>query len=221
MSRFYITSLLLVAAIIMGYKWANTKESPKIDIELTTSTPVVESHQTPQFSVTLVNRDKYPVTLVKPGDGSFEGLCTPVISWSIIDVDDASRDPRQPGIGCGNMNPLRRDEVFTLDPGEKITFNSQRGDWIRPSQLYQGTYQVSLNYSNVPKLKWQNSKIRYNLSMWQQFTYRVRNWRHRNWRRSGEHHDRVAMEHVRKSTPFKGTSNSVKIVVKAGLDWTR
>ena len=211
MSRFYIALPLLVLAVMMGCDGANTKKSPKIDIELTTPTPVIKSHQTPYFSVTLVNRDTYPVTLVKPGDGSFDGLRTPIVSWSIINVDHPSRDGRIPRAGCGNMNPLRRDETFTLDPGEKITFNSSYGDWIIPPHLQPGTYEVSFNYSNIPGLKWKNSRIHYN--MWQQLVHGVHNWRP-----DAEFHDSVAMEHVRKSTPFKGKSNSVKIVVKANLN---
>ena len=129
MSRFYIASLLLIVSMITGCE----KESPKIDIELTTTTPVVDAMtQMPPFSVSLINRDKHPVTLVRPGDGSIDGLRTPIISWSVIDVNDPSKDPPRGstifGI-CGNMNPLRQDEVFTLDPGEKITFS----DWIDPS----------------------------------------------------------------------------------------
>jgi len=165
-------------------KRANTKESPEIDIELSTSTPVVEVGETPQFSVSLVNRGKRVVTLVQPGDGSHWGWRTPVISWSIINVDVSSKNPHHAKGRCGNINPLKRDEVFTLDPGEKITLNS----WIGPLFKFQpGTYEVSFHYSNVPNLKWSGIPL-------------------------GKH-DVATMERVRKSTPFKGKSNSVKIVV--------
>lgn len=205
MYRLYIVSLLLVVSVIMGCG----KKPPKIDIELTTTTPVVNAmNGMPPFAVSLVNRDKRAVTLVRPGDGSVDGLRTPIISWSVIDVNAPSKDP--PRIStifgiCGNMNPLQQNEVFTLDPGEKITF----GDWIRPSfWLPPGTYEVSFNYSNVPDLKWADSRMRYDRNIWQQFAHRIPSWQY------GPHHDKVAMRQVRTSTPFKGTSNSVKIVVK-------
>ncbi len=209
MSRFCIASFLLVVSVIMGCG----KESPKIDIELTTTTPVVDAmNRMPPFSVSFINRDKRAVTLVRPGDGSVDRLRTPVISWSAIDVDDPSKDPRQPQIGrggCGNMNPLRQDEIFTLAAGEKITFDSWGHDRISPSfWLPPGTYEVSFNYSNVPDLKWADSKMRYDRNIWLQFAHHV----HKLQR--DPHHDRVAMKRVRKSTPFKRTSNPVKIVVK-------
>ena len=206
MSRFCIASLLLIVSVIMGCE----KESPKIDIELTTTTPVVDGmNGMPPFSVSLVNRDKRTVTLVRPGDGSFAGLRTPIISWSVIDVDNPSKDP--PRIStifgiCSNMNPLQQDEVFTLDPGEKVTFNTWRDSIGSSFSLPPGTYEVSFNYSNVPNLKWRDRRGCYNI--WQQFAHRIRSWQY------GPHHDKVAMRQVRKSTPFKGTSNSVRIVVK-------
>ena len=181
MSRFCITLLLLAVAVIMS---CASEEPPKINIELTTTTPVVKMDQIPQFSVSLVNNDKRSVTLVQPGDGSRMGWRTPVISWSVINADGSLMDPASWG-RCGNINALNKDEVFTIAPGEKIKLNS---GWIRPSfPLQLGRYEVAFNYSNVPKLEWNGIPL--------------------------GRHDRFAMRRIRNSTPFEGTSNTVKIVV--------
>ena len=182
MSRFCIASLLLTVAVIMGC--TSEEKPPKINIELTTTTPVVKMDQIPQFSVSLVNHDKRSVTLVQPGDGSRVGWRTPVISWSVINTDGSLMDPVSWG-RCGNINALDKDEVFTIAPGAKIKLNS---GWIRASlPLQPGTYEVSFNYSNVPKLEWSGIPL--------------------------GRHDRFAMRRIRNSTPFEGTSNTVKIVV--------
>ena len=182
MSRFCIASLLLVVTVIMGC--VSDKASPKIDIELTTTTPVVEVDQALHFSVSLVNRGKRSVTLVQPGDGSRVGWRTPIISWSVINTDGPLMDRASVG-RCGNINTLDKNEVFTIAPGEKIKLNS---GWIRPSLLLQpGTYEVSFNYSNVPKLEWSGVPL-------------------------GKH-DWFAMRRIRGSTPFEGSSNTVMIVV--------
>ena len=123
MSRFYIISLLLVVTVIMVC--VSDKKSPKIDIELTTTTPVVEVDQALHFSVSLVNRGKRSVTLVQPGDGSRVGWRTLIISWSVINTDGPLMDRASVG-RCGNINTLDKNEVFTIAPGEKIKLNCCR-----------------------------------------------------------------------------------------------
>ena len=184
MCRFCIASLLLGVTMIIGC--ASEEEPPKINIELTTTTPVVKMDQTPQLSVSLVNCGKRSVTLVQPGDGSSVGWRTPIISWSGINTDDLLT------YRCGNINALNKDEVFTIASGEKIQLNS---GWVQPQfplqpgtfLLQPGTYEVSFNYSNVPKLEWSGIPL-------------------------GKH-DRFAMGRIRNSTPFEGISNTVTIVV--------
>lgn len=184
MSRFCIASMLLVATVVMGCKYQ--KVPPEVDIELTTTTPVIKADQAPLLSVSLVNCGKRSVTLVQPGDGSSVGWRTPIISWSVINTDDPLM-PRTEEIllRCGNINSLNKDEVFMIAPGEKIQLNS---GWVQPQFLLQpGIYEVSFNYLNVPKLKWSGVPL-------------------------GKH-DRSAMRRIRNSTPFEGTSNTVTIVV--------
>ena len=187
MKRTIIISALLLLAVIIG--WVDLKTPPEIDIELTTLTPIVKADETPHLSVSLENHGWRSVTLVQPGDGSLDGWRTPVISWTGF-------NPDFPSGRCGNINALKKDEIFTIAPGEKVQLNS---GWIQASFLGQfpkqigtfllqpGTYEVGFNYSNVPKLKWAGIPL----------------GRH-NW---------FAMRRLRNSTPFEGTSNTVKIVV--------
>ena len=171
--------LMFVAIALFGnYGCAKQKTSAQIDIVLTTTTPVVKMGQAPQFSISLTNRGKRSVTLVKPGEGSLYGWRTPIISWSGINDDYLS--PR-----CGNISALKKEEVFKIDPGEKIQLYSR---WTYPLfSLQLGTYEVAFNYENVPKLDWTDFSL--------------------------GRPDRFALRRLRNSTPFKGTSNTVTIVV--------
>ena len=78
----------------------------------------------------------------------------------------------------------QKEEIFKIDPGKMV----QLSRWTRPPvPLQLGTYQVAFNYENVPELDWTDYSI-------------------------GER-DWFALRRLRNSTPFKGTSNTVKIVV--------
>ena len=168
----------------------NTRKTPpQIEIVLATTTPVIKVDQRPQFSISLINRGKQSVTLVKPGDGSLDGWRTPIISWSGIN-DNYSWGR------CGNINALKKEEVFKIEPGKMVQLDS---GWAQASLLTQfpaqlgtfllqpGTYQVAFNYENVPKLEWTGIPL--------------------------GRHDWFSMRRVRNSTPFKGTSNTVTITV--------
>ena len=179
----------IISALVLLIGCEHQKTPPKIDIVLATATPVIKAGQTPQFSISLINRDKKSVTLVKPGDGSLDGWRTPIISWSGIN-DDYSLGR------CGNINALKKEEVFKIEPGKIVQLDS---GWIQVSLLAQfptqlgtfllqpGAYQVAFNYENVPKLAWTGIPL--------------------------GRHDWFAMRRVRNSTPFKGTSNTVTITV--------
>lgn len=95
------------------------------------------------LSASLVNRRKTPVTLVLPGDGSELGARTPEVRWSIRDAETG--EPRPAGwIGCGNIDPMRADEVVTLAPGER------RATTVLRRLPQPGRYRVVLHYWNDP-----------------------------------------------------------------------
>lgn len=141
-----IYAFIFIIISLSGYFGCeHQKTPPKIDIVLATVTPVIKVGQTPQFSVSLINRGKQSVTLVKPGDGSLYGWRTPIISWSGINDDYL---PAR----CGNIRNLRKDEVFKIEPGKMFQLSGR----IRPPlPLQPGTYQMAFNYENAPKLEWE------------------------------------------------------------------
>jgi hypothetical protein len=152
---------------------------PVIAVELKTTTPVVKKDQHPRFTVEIVNRSRREIVLISPGDGSESGWRTPIVSWAVEGVK-----PR--GFArCGNVNPLRPDEVFTLKPGQRTSL----GGWVgRPQLPGPGTYSVRFRYENKPGLKWVGLPL-------------------------GKH-DEGTMARVRASTPAAAESNSVRIEVK-------
>ena len=155
-------------------------KQPKITIELKALTSVGTAKQPVKLALIITNRSKKTVTLVQPGDGSLVGWRTPVIQWHV----NGQRSKLPPG-RCGNVNPLRANEVFTLKPGE----HKQLSTWIGAPWLKSpGKYQVSLRYTNDPKLKWRGLPL-------------------------GKH-DPDAMKKVRTSTAVTLQSNVVQVQIK-------
>jgi len=110
-----------------------------------------------RFEVTVSNESKKPLTLVEPGDGSECKWRTPIIGWSAIAADDrVSKHPKEPPRDsrprCGNVNSLKLDEVFTLQPG-----NSRKlAAWVgAPTFAMPGKYRLVFYYSNQPDLPMQ------------------------------------------------------------------
>jgi hypothetical protein len=157
----------------------------KADAEATVGKPV-------KVTATVVNQGKEAVTLVQPGDGSDFGWRTPVVGWSAVKVasaDAKANHPNKPeldhGRRCGNINALKMDEVFTVEPGKK----KDLAEWVgQPSMPEPGTYKVVFYYANEPGRKWKGVPL-------------------------GEH-DAGAMARVQQSTPCKLKSNEVTITVK-------
>src|SRR5262249_657707 len=92
---------------------ADDPTKPVIAVEWKGLTPGRKKAQYPRSSAEVVNRPGREITLVKPGDGSDCGWRTPVITWTVEGVK-----PRGV-LRCGNVNPLRPNEVFTLKPGQR------------------------------------------------------------------------------------------------------
>jgi hypothetical protein len=150
----------------------------------------VTQGQHPQVTATISNQGKMPVTLVVPGDGSESAWRTPVIGWSAINVaNEAARHPKTPplyqGGRCGNINRLKREEVFVLAPGQTKKLN----EWVGFPQLAEpGTYSVVFFYVNEPDRKWRGLPL-------------------------GQH-DPEAMKQVQKSHQCSMVSNELRLVVR-------
>jgi hypothetical protein len=145
-----------------------------------------------KVTATVVNQGKEAVTLVQPGDGSDVGWRTPVVGWSAVKVasaDAKANHPDKPALDqsprCGNINALKKDEIFTLEPGRK----KDLAEWVgQPALPAPGTYKVVFYYANEPGRKWEGVPL-------------------------GEH-DAGAMARVQKSTSCRLKSNEVTITVK-------
>ena len=134
------------------------------------------------FEIRLTNLGSAPITLVEPGDGSDGGRRTPIMKWSIELIGGTHEPPEL--TGCGNINVLRPDEVFELQPGEGRLL----GEWVPDVWVTQeGRYRLRLRYENDPNLQWGGIPL-------------------------GEH-DAEAMRRVQNSTPCVAVSNDVSIEV--------
>lgn len=146
----------------------------------------LDSHS--RIDARLTNASSQSVTVVLPGDGSEAGWRTPMISWSVVrtgpEAPSSENSSEKPVARCGNINPLRADEVVTLAPGESVSL----GDWLgAPEFPSPGTYRVVLTYENDPKREWSGIPL-------------------------GEH-DPDAMARVRASTPVDVRSQEATVSV--------
>jgi hypothetical protein len=127
-----------------------------LDLHISAKETSLTLGEPPQIRATITNKGRAPVTLVVPGDGSESGWRTPLVGFSSVKVGGGK--PKHPaevplyrGGRCGNVNPLKADEVFSLAPGE----SKDLGGWVGWPQLPEpGTYGVLLYYANDPGLKW-------------------------------------------------------------------
>ena len=101
------------------------------------------------IAVTLRNDGEEKVILPLPGDGSEWGSRTPVIGWEIRDPGGALLSREPVGI-CGNLNAIRREEVFELLPGQERTFNRGLPDWYPYKKGHR--YRVTFKYENRPEI---------------------------------------------------------------------
>lgn len=155
-------------------------DEPRVDIELKAAAPAAADVYGLKLTAAIVNRGKAPVTLVLPGDGSDYGWRTPVLKWR-VDGQVIKGGPR-----CGNINALRPGEVFVLRPGER----KELGAWIgAPALLGAGKHRLTLEYANVPGLKWSGVPL-------------------------GKH-DAETMKRVQSSTAVRALSNAVMVEVRA------
>jgi hypothetical protein len=175
---------IVFIVVILGYNvrtwwhWRERADSATgVSVKLSPARQVIPSGRPPHLVVTVVNAGSQEVVLVEPGDGSECGWRTPIIEWSIKSWRPYGR--------CGNINPLRADEVFVLQPGE----SRQLSAWVGvPPLPGPGRYRVAVRYVNQPDHAWLGVPL-------------------------GEH-DEVALREVQQSSSVVAVSNSVEIVVE-------
>lgn len=98
-----------------------------------------------RYTLTLKNAGTAPLSLVVPGDGSEVGWRAPVLEWSATSDGRPVEQLESPG--CGMMNAIQADEIFTLAPGASKAMT----DWIHGPTYAPGSYEVRLRYINDPK----------------------------------------------------------------------
>ena len=115
--------------------------APKLAIDLKAVNSTIKEGDIPEFTAALVNRSVQPVTIVLPGDGSSDGMRTPIVRWTPATTV---------GRSCGNINRLRSEEVLELEPGGRV-----RIGWLGwPHLAGKGKHQVSVEIEHVPDLEW-------------------------------------------------------------------
>jgi hypothetical protein len=149
---------------------------PRLELRLKAIDPKVKNTDKSRWEVSIVNRGKQKVTLVQPGDGSDCGWRTPIIEWVVdgkvpneissgqVDVKvvrkgkDEKPEPKPElkplclsgrlamGGRCGNVNPLRENEVFELATDKEVKLN----EWVGRPHLSAGKHKVALRYFNLP-----------------------------------------------------------------------
>jgi hypothetical protein len=179
-----IVWVFLTASLLLAPAQAADVPACGVELHLRAKAAVVEVERQhlntwTAFDIELVNSGDRTVTLVMPGDGSEVAWRTPVLRWSVSPEPQPTQMAR-----CGNINPLRPDEVFTLAPGERRRLR----EWVPPIYgVTAGAYTVRLSYTNDPTLKWRGVEL--------------------------GPHDPEAMQRVRESTPCRAVSNDVEITV--------
>lgn len=189
--RFCITLLTFLLGLGVYLGWENVKGVPysdQLDLTVVSKTPVVKAGEHPIVTIYITNHGNDTVTLVQPGDASDFGWRTPIVWWSIREIGDFRPHATSPdftrGTRCGNIQPLARNEVFTLAPGETKVIDSSL---ILPRFKKPGSYTVKFFYSNHPFLEWRGHAM--------------------------GSHDRIAMWRVKNSTETNLSSNELLFTV--------
>lgn len=194
---FALAFVVAISAYVMRHHYAFSQQhalpqihavasrSENLSLELFATKTSLRIGEEADIFARITNVGTESVRLVMPGDGSEQGMRTPVISWSVLRFSSTESHPSQPvpdKLGCGNLNELEFDELFTLAPGESKEL----------PQLYQrpfespGKYRLVFLYANRPTMEWGGVT----------------------------HHNQVAMLDVQGSTECNLVSNEVLIEVR-------
>jgi hypothetical protein len=185
----YIRWLLVLAAVVVWPSVATAAQ--QIALEAEPSSLAVPVGDRPGVHLFIVNGGPDELTLVQSGDGSSDGWRTPLVGVSIAPVALAKHPPAgdtpvsREG-RCGNINPLRAEEVVVLGVGHRLELEV---GWYHLEPLDQvGTFEMVFYYENKPTLEWRGLPL-------------------------GGGHDARAMASVQASTNVSLRSNPVVVTV--------
>ena len=185
----YVRWILALVAVVVSPAVATAAQ--KITLEAEPNSLAVPVGDRPDVHLFIVNGGPDELTLVQSGDGSSYGWRTPLVGVSIAPVAVAKHPragdtPRFSGGRCGNINPLRDEEVVVLAVGQRLEVDV---GWYHLEPLDQvGTFEMVFYYENRPTLEWRGLAL-------------------------GGGHDAKAMARVRDSSNVELRSNQVVVTV--------
>lgn len=179
--------ILVLLLQIASFAWAGELRLTVTPAELSVGRDGVA-----EVTGTITNDTAKAVTLVLPADGSDAHMRTPITGWSLISTNSLGPIDRHPETpvprkrGYGDINALRRDQVFILPIRGKKSFSA----WLAPRDFAAapGVYRAVFYYINDPKLKLTGYVL-------------------------GKH-DAGVEKRIRSSTPCRLVSNEIAVTVK-------
>ena len=142
-------------ALVLLLGWgAAVDAAPRVEMRLVLEKDTLHVGEVLTFRVELRNLSSETVTVVRPVDGSFEGMREPLWGLEFLDAGTGELVPRALGHApegrCGLVNSLEADDRITLAPGASVTLAGKALEWVppqkvRPSAL-PGPFGVRLRY---------------------------------------------------------------------------
>jgi hypothetical protein len=149
-----MATLVQAAVVQKGKDAKRGSPRPGLVMRIDAEKTKIRSGKDLRIKVTLVNQGTDPVMLVLPGDGSNCGWRTPIVGWSVL-ADPKAKHPERAPLDtnrfCGNINRLKPDEVFTLQPKQSKHIDGWLG---LPPLARPGTYRLVFYYTNEPGRAW-------------------------------------------------------------------
>lgn len=150
--------MLRLIYIILSFLTLSTicnSQDQSLELRISSEQKTLHVKEIPKIKIEIINQGQEAVTLVRPGDGSTSGWRTPLFAWSSKKVGENKEHNfigSHGGMRCGNVNPLSRDEIINLRPGEVMIL----GTWVSSPRPFvsQGKHEIVFNYKNDPELEW-------------------------------------------------------------------
>lgn len=178
---------------------AEVESKCQVKLSIRADTLTVRPNYELRVSGTLENVGTDFVRLVDAGDGSLNGMRTPILRWEVTPLDGQEPEPG-PLYRCASMNGVEAGELFTLHPGQRHVLTG----WYRgPRAAQPGRYRAVLTYTNDPALIWYREledRPRDEAAEWQLVRTDV--------------HAPEIMARVHASTPCQAVSNAIEFEVQ-------